>query len=744
MRCATVAKWVSLGLLLLFGTLPVSAVPVSAASGSLPDLTLTETQIAGSQATIAVNVNIPDPQNASGVLLAGYSTVAGATPTHLALTWTQEASSWFPVWQLTLHSANGFLPPELVSKATVSERMGVPCVVLAQVAPTAGQQYRATTSYDAKRGALAVSITETTSGQLLFSGGWQLPAYTGSLYVASGVFADNGISASPPSTVSSVNITPGYLPLGTQWTIVQRSNEGGDFPASNFERRESSAFIQLVTPGISLPGEYSFSWQTSEQSQEFARISASANQTMVPIPVASLPLGRSILVMQYVENGQPRFANQKEVKVGRVNAWFDRPHVDTDDHVMHAALELQSRDAIENMHVNVRGTLYQIEWNAKERTFVETPYLEDALLHAGPVNLPDGTPVQLPVSITLPAAPHMWRLVLSADVTPDLQFSVANSEFYLTSYQPAQITAGQPFSFVVIPDTQFATRDYPQVYMRMMQWVAENAQTNRTALVLGVGDITESNAVKEWEQARRGYDLLRGVTPYVIAVGDHDMVQGSVKRGVSLVNQYFQATEFPSLAGLYQPGDLANAYYQFEIAGQKYMVITMEFAPPDEVLDWANQIVGQHPDEKVIVLTHAYLNGLAQPIAAGVLKNLYSMAKDTTTTMNEGVDIWAKFVQRHANIVMAIAGHTGSNELPYYVAVGQHGNKILQIMVNWQGEAYGGNGWLAMLTFTPDQKMEARVYSPFLGQFKQEPGKYGFTNHFIVDLKDLWVRDLPN
>jgi hypothetical protein len=296
----------------------------------------------------------------------------------------------------------------------------------------------------------------------------------------------------------------------------------------------------------------------------------------------------------------------------------------------------------------------------------------------------------------------------------------------------------------VLPDTQFVTQKYPQVYMRMMQWIAENTYTRKTALVLGVGDITQGNAPTEWEQARQGFDLLRGVAPYVISVGDHDMVRGSVQRGVSLVNHYFKPDEFPSLAGQYKPGDLANAYYKVQIANNHYLIISLEFAPPDEVLTWANRTVEENPDEKVIVLTHAYANGLAQPIGYGVLKNTYSMAKDPTTTMNEGVDLWAKFIRKHPNIIMTISGHTGSIELPYYVAIGDHGNRILQLMVNWQNEEFGGNGWLATLTLTPEQTMEARVYSPYLGRFKSEKGQYGFTNHIMVDLETMSVKDLPN
>ena len=39
----------------------------------------------------------------------------------------------------------------------------------------------------------------------------------------------------------------------------------------------------------------------------------------------------------------------------------------------------------------------------------------------------------------------------------------------------------------------------------------------------------------------------------------------------------------------------------------KFLIIALEYHPRDEVLAWANKIVAEHPEHRVIALTHAYL-----------------------------------------------------------------------------------------------------------------------------------------
>ena len=103
-------------------------------------------------------------------------------------------------------------------------------------------------------------------------------------------------------------------------------------------------------------------------------------------------------------------------------------------------------------------------------------------------------------------------------------------------------------------------------------------------------------------------------SPYVLAIGNHDMTQGGgqvAERGLTRINQYFSvdaARRYSNLAGTMTEGSLENHYSLFSVAGDEYVVISLEFRPPNEALEWANQVADQYPDRRLILITHSYLS----------------------------------------------------------------------------------------------------------------------------------------
>ena len=39
----------------------------------------------------------------------------------------------------------------------------------------------------------------------------------------------------------------------------------------------------------------------------------------------------------------------------------------------------------------------------------------------------------------------------------------------------------------------------------------------------------------------------------------------------------------------------------------KFLIVSLECKPRDEVLNWANEVVAKHPEHRVITHTHAYM-----------------------------------------------------------------------------------------------------------------------------------------
>ena len=107
------------------------------------------------------------------------------------------------------------------------------------------------------------------------------------------------------------------------------------------------------------------------------------------------------------------------------------------------------------------------------------------------------------------------------------------------------------------------------------------------------------------------------------------------------------------------------------------MLVTLDFGPTNDVLEWANGVVEAHPYHNVIITTHGYMdsNGL-------LLRSSNTGSITQHGGYNEGVDIWEKLVSKHANIVMVLCGHVNAEEVKVNRMIGDHGNVVTQLLIN--------------------------------------------------------------
>ena len=175
---------------------------------------------------------------------------------------------------------------------------------------------------------------------------------------------------------------------------------------------------------------------------------------------------------------------------------------------------------------------------------------------------------------------------------------------------------------------------------------------------------------------------------------------------------------FPNRSGI---ASLENAAFEFTDPNWgKLLVITSEFAPRDEVLDWAKELAAksQYKEHKVIFMTHSFLQ---ERTAERIKEESY-----TIMPRNWGQAVWEKLVEPSGNIFMVICGHTGrpgdfENSVAYRVDKNSVGKNVHQMMFNvqilgggWEGN--GGDGWLRILEFMPDGKtIKIKTYSPLFG-----------------------------
>ena len=273
---------------------------------------------------------------------------------------------------------------------------------------------------------------------------------------------------------------------------------------------------------------------------------------------------------------------------------------------------------------------------------------------------------------------------------------------------------GYAYSFAVIGDTQTVAIKNPDKYHLITDYILENVQTKNIRFVMGLGDITDTSSEKEWKTAMQAYHTLDGVVPYSLARGNdaHD--------SVATFQNYVSYEAYADAASGTMEQDMRNAYYCFEVGSVKYMVLVLDCAPTDAMLDWANQVVEAHPDRNVIVTTHMYLYRDGTTLDDG---DPYKIET------NNGVNIWEKFLRYHENIVLVLCGHDPTSQVVKSQLVGDHGNIVTQMMLDPQAVDLtdGSTGLVAIFYFSEDGKQVTMdYYSPIKGLYFLTENQFSF------------------
>ncbi len=234
-------------------------------------------------------------------------------------------------------------------------------------------------------------------------------------------------------------------------------------------------------------------------------------------------------------------------------------------------------------------------------------------------------------------------------------------------------------------------------------------------MVVHEGDIVHTNTEAEWQAADKAMSALDGVVPYAVAVGNHDLGTN----GAALFNRFFGPQRFArrDWYGGHRGSGNENSYSFFTAGGMKFLVLSLEFGPRDEVLAWAGDIVDSHRECRVIVLTHCYMNYDDTRVGEGDEYNPH----DYDARDNDGEEMWDKFVRRHANIFLVLSGHVLGDGAGRLTSTGDAGNAVHQVCANYQDLPNGGDGWLRIMTFDPAANtIHVTTYSPVLKQWKDD------------------------
>lgn len=287
------------------------------------------------------------------------------------------------------------------------------------------------------------------------------------------------------------------------------------------------------------------------------------------------------------------------------------------------------------------------------------------------------------------------------------------------------------FTIAVLPDTQKYAKVYDHHFDAQTRWLAEQAERLNIRYVVHLGDVTNNNTTPEWEVVDRAMARLDGVLPYAMVSGNHDYHDKPIRRSNSQLSAYFPVERFArweTFGEVMESGSVENSYHTFEANGLRVLVVALEYAPRDETIAWANEVVRQHPEHLAILVTHAYLyyDGQRYDYDTFGTDQRWSpraSALSEEGTVNDGEQLWQKLVRVNPQFRLTLNGHVLGPGVARRCDPAEAGHDVHQLLVNYQMLEEGGSGYLRLLTFRPDAGViESRTYSPSLNRASISPG----------------------
>ena len=258
------------------------------------------------------------------------------------------------------------------------------------------------------------------------------------------------------------------------------------------------------------------------------------------------------------------------------------------------------------------------------------------------------------------------------------------------------------FTVIGLPDTQYYSDGDPDIYMNQTQWIVDNRNNLNIVHVAHEGDIVQDPGEEEqWNNADEAMSLLESDTafhpdgiPYSVLPGNHD--QPTV-----LYNQYFGVSRFQGrgyYGGSYDEDDNDNNYTLFSAEGMDFIVVSLEYNPDSDILEWADTVLKTYSDRRAIVVSHSLLDDEGDFTWYG--QQTYEALRD------------------NPNLFLMLAGHRPGEARRMDV---HNGNTVHTLLANYQTRENGGNGWLRILTFSPaNNQIQVQTYSPYLDQFERD------------------------
>ena len=283
------------------------------------------------------------------------------------------------------------------------------------------------------------------------------------------------------------------------------------------------------------------------------------------------------------------------------------------------------------------------------------------------------------------------------------------------------------YSYVLafLPDIQYMTEKYPKNLTAVFDFLVNESKTRNIRYAIGLGDITNSNGVKEWTTVVRQTNRLNGYLDYSLVCGNHDTLKNNK---IEYFDQYYAPKtgyyyqHVASTGGFFNEDSVRNTYLTFSVGKINYIIINLDFGATDDILSWAGEVLDSHPDHRGILVTHGYLNADGTTLDT----NDYASPDTYESQLNSGEDMWQKLVSKHENIDMIVSGHMHHDTAVVSPREGDAGNTVYQVLMDPQSTCnkLGGIGVVGLMYFTEDgNHAKIEYYSTVLDKYLSESNK---------------------
>jgi hypothetical protein len=291
------------------------------------------------------------------------------------------------------------------------------------------------------------------------------------------------------------------------------------------------------------------------------------------------------------------------------------------------------------------------------------------------------------------------------------------------------------FSLVVLPDTQLYSQDHPEIFAAQTQWIVDNKTELGIVFVTHVGDVVQIPVESQWVNANAALARFDPVgdaerIPYGLAVGNHDQPTTNFNRFFG-VDRFCPDSTCRGYYGGHHGSTNNNSYQLFSAGGMDFVVIHLEWDPhptamfpwPDDgsqtwaVMTWAVEVLRAHSDRRAIISAHFVID---------------------PENLNGGLPPWSvqgerfyNWFRENENVFLMVCGHlwqaarrsdpTRAGDADQDGVCDDAGRGCIHsVVADYQVLPNGGNGWLRVMTFSPNNDtIRVRTFSPTLETYME-------------------------